>query len=182
MADEYLITVVREVMQARQDVAYQRTRGRYEASFAGKPTGLAGAIVERQGPGDNTKTGVTQHRRIAAGRYPLFTHAGDNGKYKTIGYATTGLASSLPRPAIGVGDTDAREGILIHCAAGFLMSIGCFNPSGPLADGNANLTWADSRSRVVALIEDMRQRLVAAFPTQNNVRIPNTWLVIQGEP
>jgi hypothetical protein len=182
MPHEYIIRVQRQAMQARADVPYQRTLGSYSTEFDGNATQLSGFVVERQGPGDDTAVGVAQHRRIAAGRYPLFTHAGANGKYKTIGYSTGGAANALPRPAIGVGGTGAREGILIHCAAGFLMSIGCLNPSGPLANGDANLTWADSKARVVALIEDMRQRFGAEFPGANNVRIPGAWLVIQGEP
>jgi hypothetical protein len=182
MADDYLIQVNRIVIQTRTGVAYPRTVGHYATLFGGANTSLSGEMVERQGPGDNTTLGVADHRRIAAGRYPLFTHAGANGKYKTIGYAINGPANTLPRPAIGVGDTGARNGILIHCAAGFLMSVGCLNPTAPVATGASNLTWPDSKARVVVLIDDMRRRLGPLFPTENNVRIPNAWLVIEGNP
>jgi hypothetical protein len=182
----YVLQVTRTSTQARTGIAYRRTVGAYAIYWNGQPTGLSGSIVERQGPGDNTETGVKAHRRIAAGTYPLLTHISPvkNGqiKYRTIGYQTTGAANAIPRPCLEVGETGLRSGILVHPAAGFLMSIGCFNPSGPLASGDTNLTWADSKARVVALIDDLRAKLGPAFPTQNNVRIPNTWIVVEGEP
>jgi hypothetical protein len=184
--DGYVLLVTRTTTQARAGVSYRRTVGSYETYFNRAPTGLSGFVVERQGPGDNTATGVKDHRRIAAGAYPLFTHisavVNNEIKYRTIGYQTTQPPNKKPRPCLEVGDTGARAGILLHPASGFLMSIGCFNPSGPLPTGDSNVTWADSKARVIAIIDDIRQKLGAAFPANNNVRIPNAWIVVEGEP
>ncbi len=135
--------------------------------------------VERQGPGDNTPTGVNAHSRIAAGVYSLFTHAGANNRYRTIGYATPGSLPNRPWPCIGVENTGSREGILIHCASGYLMSIGCINLTSNVADAQTNLLFSDSWARVTALVGSIKSNLGAAFPNNNNVQLPNTSLVIR---
>jgi hypothetical protein len=45
-----------------------------------------------------------------------------------------------------------------------------------------NLLFADSWSRVTALIDSIKTHLGASFPTGNNVRLPNTSLVIRDGP
>jgi hypothetical protein len=160
-----------------------RTVGVYQAYLDGQPIdGVKGFCVERQGPGDNSPTGVANQRRIAAGTYPLFTHAsGGTNKYRTIGYRNPGAIGDRPWPCIGVEGTDSREGILIHCAQGYYMSIGCINLSDAVANAASNLDFAESRNRVIQLINSMTQR-VTGFPAQNNARIPGATLIIRGEP
>lgn len=179
---------VLRIKRAREEIragkGFARTISEYAVFHNGAPSvGLAGQFVERQGPGDNTASGVKSHRRIEAGTYELWTHDGaSNEKYKTIGYSISDGVDKLPRPSLRLEPAGKRSGILIHPAAGYLWSIGCLNPTGGLNDANDNIKWKDSRSRVIALIEDLKSYLASEFPTKNNVRIPRASCVITGEP
>jgi hypothetical protein len=156
-----------------------RTVGGYQVFHDGVATSaLSGACAETRGPGDNSKAG--NNRRIEAGRYPLSTHDGE--KYLTIGYAESASLSALPRPALEVGHTNKRVGILIHPGRGFLSSIGCINPARALPRPDSDIDFVDSRKRVIAMIDDMRTFLGGQFPTANGRDIPNAWCVIDGEP
>ena len=167
--------------ERRPGAAFDRTVSRYQAYFNRAPIAeISGMAVERQGPGDNGPTGVSQHRCLAAGTYPLFTHAsGDTNKYRTIGYSTPANIKARPWPCVGVEDTGSRSGILIHCAAGYLMSIGCINLTSSVVNAQTDLLFADSWSRVTALIDSIRSHLAGNFPNNNNVRLPGTSLVIR---
>jgi hypothetical protein len=160
----------------------RRTVGRYAVFIDGvELIGLWGTIAEQKGPSDSTVQGNLHDRRVAPGRFPLFTQAGT--KYKTIGYKDTPAARQnfaiKPRPGIELMETGARSEILIHPASGFLSSEGCIHPSGPLANGSSRIDHAgQSRPRVVALIEAMRGFCGTAFPAANGHRIPGCWCVI----
>jgi hypothetical protein len=182
--DGFVICIERRATQARSGKAFRRTVGEYQAFFNRQPIAdLHGNAVERQGPGDNTSTGVAGHRRLTQGMYPLFTHAGGSNKYRTFGFANPGGLQRRPWPSIRVGNTDARSGVLIHCAAGFLMSIGCINLTGhDLESGGDDIEYFDSRARVIGLIQSMKSHLGSSFPSSNNTRIANAALVIRGEP
>jgi hypothetical protein len=177
----YVLCLDRIRTERRPGKAYDRTVSRYQAFFDRTPIAdIFGAAVERQGPGDNSQTGVEQHRRIAAGTYPLFTHAsGETNKYRTIGYAQPANQARRPWPCLGIEQTGQRSGVLIHCAAGYLMGIGCINLTSNIADAQSNVVFSDSWARVVALIDSVRAHLGAAFPNGNNARLPNTSLVIR---
>jgi hypothetical protein len=177
----FVLAINRIRCEFRPSVGYARTVGVYQGFLNGSPVaGVQGYCVERQGPGDNTQSGVDNHRRIAAGTYPLFTH-GDNGRYRTIGYATPGAINQRPWPCIGVENTGARSGILIHCAAGYLMSIGCINLTSNVVDESTNLDFGDSWNHVTQLINAISAN-TPGFPAGNNAAIPNCTLVITGEP
>jgi hypothetical protein len=183
--DGYVICIERRVVQGRAGkAAVKRTVGEYQAFFNRQPIpDIHGNCVERQGPGDNSNTGVTQHRRLAEGSYPLFTHAGSDNKYRTLGYANPGGLQIRPWPSIRVGNTNARAGVLIHCAAGFIMSTGCINLTGrTLRIGKDDIEFFDSRSRVISLIQSIKSHLGSNFPSSNNTKIVNATLVIRGEP
>lgn len=179
--DGYVICFDRIRTERRPGLGFDRTVSRYQAFFDRAPIpGISGMAVERQGPGDNGPNGVGQHRRIEAGTYPLATHDGAaNDKYKTIGFATPPNIKSRPWPCLRVMNTGSRSGILIHCAAGYLMSIGCINLTANVANAQTNLLFSDSWTRVKGLIDDMRARLGAEFPANNNVRVPRTSLVVR---
>ena len=51
-----------------------------------------------------------------------------------------------------------------------------------LAGASDDMEFQDSSRRVVALIEAMKDKLGPIFPSANNVRIPNAWIFISGEP
>ena len=180
----YVICIERRRVQGQVGQRFKRTVSEYQAFFDRQPIeGMNGNAVERQGPGDNSNTGVSRHARLQEGTYPLFTHAGDRNRYRTFGFANPGGLKSRAWPSIRVGGTGSRSGILIHCAAGFLMSIGCINLTGKaLKLGKDDLEFFDSRSRVIGLIQNMKLHLGAKFPSSNNVRIPDATLVIRGEP
>ena len=182
--DGYVIVVERDSTQLRAGKNFRRTVGRYQAFFNRQPVpDMHGTAVERQGPGDNTGTGVQRHSRLTQGTYPLFTHAGGSNKYRTFGFANPGGLQSRPWPSIRIGNTGARSGVLIHCAAGYLMSIGCINLTGrSLNAATDDVEFFDSRGRVIGLIQSMKAHLGSQFPTANNVRIPNASLIIRGEP
>lgn len=116
----YVISINRIKTELRSGKNFRRTVGFYQAFFDRQPIPeISGVAVERQGPGDNSNTGVNAHRRIEARSYPIFTHAGGSGKYTTYGFANPGGLKRRPWPSIRVGDTGARSGVLIHCAAGY---------------------------------------------------------------
>jgi hypothetical protein len=179
--DGYVVCIDRIRSERRPGKAFDRTVSRYQAYFDRTPVpDIFGMAVERQGPGDNSQTGVDLHRRIAAGTYPLFTHAsGASNKYHTIGFPSPANVSRRPWPCVGVEDTGHRSGILIHCAAGYLMSIGCINLTANVTGPQTNLAFSDSWARVVALIDSVKAHLGASFPHGNNARLPNTSLVIR---
>jgi hypothetical protein len=157
----------------------RRTVGKYQVFHDGQPVrALAGVCAETRGPGDNSKAG--NNRRVEAGSYPLLTQAGK--KYVTIGYKDSNSIAVIPRPGLDVGKTDKRVGILIHPGRGFLSSVGCINPAAALANAKADIDFVDSRTRVIAIIDDMKAFVGAPFPKKNGQLIPNTTLVIDGEP
>jgi hypothetical protein len=182
--DGFVICIDRKSTQLRNGKGFRRTIGLYQAFFDRQPiAGISGTAVERQGPGNNTNTGVAQHARLAQRKYSLFTHAGAQNKYRTLGYANPGGIKIRPWPCILIGDTGARSGVLIHCAAGYLMSIGCINLTGrQLAGAGDDIDFSDSRDHVIRLIQSMKTHLGNQFPSSNEVKIQNASLVIRGEP
>ncbi|MER9206161.1 MULTISPECIES: hypothetical protein [unclassified Mesorhizobium] len=154
----------------------RRTVGTYKVFHNGTAvTGLSGFVCESRGPGDNSKE--DNGRRIEPGTYPLATQAG--GKYVTIGY--TG-GKTPPKPGLELLKTNKRTEILIHPGVNFLSSVGCINPtkkvSGPLSD----MDFTESRTRVIALIDDLKTFAGGGFPKSNGKRIPNASVVVEGEP
>jgi hypothetical protein len=177
--DGYVFCLDRIRTERRPGKAFDRTVSRYQAYFNRAPIAeISGMAVERQGPDDNGPTGVSEHRRIAAGTYPLFTHAG-GGRYRTIGYAAPGNIRVRPWPCIRVENTGSRSGILIHCAAGYLMSTGCINLTSNVANAQTDLFFSDSWTRVTALISSIKSHLAANFPNNNDARLPATSLVVR---
>jgi hypothetical protein len=101
-AQGFVLCLDRFDTQRREGKDFARTISFYQAYFDGKEIpDIFGYAAERQGPGDNGLLGKTQHRCLAPGIYPLFTHAGANGKYRTIGFATSVGLTARPFPAIG---------------------------------------------------------------------------------
>lgn len=182
--DGYVIRIRRQRTEQRRGAGV-RTVGNYEVFFRGqKIRDLEGMVFETYGPGDNTATGTAYHRRVEAKTYPLGTHssAGMVPKYATHGYTASTAAFAWSRPAIRLDNTGYRGGILMHPGGGFLSSIGCLNLSRPLAGPNDSIDYADSRARVIAILEDMKARLGSTFPSRSWKTIPNAWMVIEGEP
>jgi hypothetical protein len=189
MASTWELRIKRLRQEKRKKQAFARTISAYQVFHDNEPVaGLSGFFVERQGPGDNKKSGDTHDRRIEAKTYPLSTHSGAKDKktgivkYKTIGYAKTDGIGDLPRASIRFLDTGAREGILIHSGNGYIWSVGCFNPGKDLKNADSNLKFAESREMVIALIDDMKKFLGDKFPTANNKPIPGAVAIIEGEP
>lgn len=158
-----------------------RTYGTYRVYHDGNSVcGLHGYLCEAMGPGDNEVAGCG--RRVAAGRYPLWTQF---GRYRTIGYSDDKVMPGAdPMPALRLESTKNRTGILIHPGYPpklYLSSVGCLNPTSPLSQNEAMNFW-DSRSRVIALIIDLREFAPQAFENEVATQIANTWVVIDGEP
>lgn len=172
---ELLITRVREDKRNGR----RRTVGEYQVFHNGSPvSGLGGMCAETRGPGDNSEAG--NNRRIEAGRYPLRTQ--DGKKYVTLGYKNSTSITVIPRPGLDVGNTNKRIGILIHPGRGFLSSIGCINPAKSLQGAKTDIDFVDSRTRVIAMIDDMKSFVGSSFPKKNGQPIPNASLVLDGEP
>ena len=173
-AGRWTLEVHRLRQEFREGEGFQRTVGAYRVLRNGAPQpGLAGSTVERQGPSDNSASGVKFHRRLLAGTYPLGPQATE--KYCTTGYATNG---DHPRPALAVGDTGARTGILVHPADGYGSTIGCINLSRPLNDARSDLYLSDSVTRVQAVIEDLRNFCGGALRLTESGAIAGATLVI----
>ena len=171
--------IKRQSTQRRASDGKVRTIGSYQVFHDGQPVaGLSGLTAESRGPGDNS---VAQNgKRIKAGRYPLATQ--DGTKYDTIGYVQNESTAARPKPGIELTGTGARAEILIHPGQGFLASIGCINLATSLPNAAEPISYAGSRKRVIALIEDMKQFLGSRFPTRNSKKIPDAFAVIDGEP
>jgi hypothetical protein len=158
-----------------------RTYSSYQAYQDGKPLdGLSGYICECVGPGENGAAGSA--KRIEQGSYPLSTQFGE---YRSIGYSDdTSTPGRHPMPALLLRNTGNRSGILIHPGHPpnlFLSSIGCLNPSRGLLSWQSMDFW-DSRSRVIALIDDLRRFAPDAFKADEDTQISNATIVIDGEP
>lgn len=160
-----------------------RTYGTYQVFLEGQPIlELFGHICECTGPGDNTKNGKEHHLRIEEGRYPLSTQFGE--RYRSVGFTKT---TEHPLPGFLLLETEVRTAILVHPAHPpnfYLSSIGCFNPTLPLT-ANQDMDFDDSRPRVIAMIESLKQHDPDAFATKkigHNTRIANAFAVISGEP
>ncbi|MBP1097519.1 hypothetical protein JOE50_008049 [Bradyrhizobium japonicum] len=170
--------VVRAGIQ--QSGHHKRTYGSYRSYENGAPTNLVGNTCESVGPGDNNTR--NNSKRIEEGRYPLWTHF---KKYRTIGYSNnTTVPGRRPMPAVGLSGCGNRSDILIHPAhppSLYLSSIGCLNPTLPLDEDDLMDFW-DSRSRVIAIIDSLRTFAPEAFLSTTPCRIPDAWIVIDGEP
>jgi hypothetical protein len=151
-AGDWTLAVPRIRVDRRIGEGFARTVGTYSILHGGvSQPNLTGMTVERQGPGDNGAVGKAEHRCIAAGTYPLRPHSTE--KYATTGYVGDG---NHPRPAVEVGHTGARDGILVHPADRYGSTIGCINLSGPLENVDSGILLPDSIKRVTAVIEDLR--------------------------
>lgn len=160
---------------------YRRTVGTYQIYHDGVVVSsslLSGMFAETRGPGDNSTPG--NNRRIEEGRYSLRTQGGT--KYKTIGYSTSGSTNALPKPGVELRGCAPRTEILIHPGRGFLSSIGCINPCKTLPNNREPITYSVSRTRVIAILEDLKAYLGNDFPTSNERPIPRAFVVIAGEP
>jgi hypothetical protein len=159
----------------------RRTVGTYQVFHNGvKQTGpgLSGTVAETQGPGANRP--ARNNRRIEPGRYPLFTQGGT--KYVTHNFSTSESPTAQPKPGLELKGTDQRSEILIHPGQGFLASIGCINPCTRLPQPSEMIDYVPSRKRMIAIIDDLKAFAGANFPATNGKRIPNAFVVVDGEP
>jgi hypothetical protein len=155
-----------------------RTVGAYQVFHDGvAQAAFTGGTAEPRGPGDNSVE--NDGLRIEAKSYPLERHAGAH--YCTVGYQVSDKPGIHPKPGIGVGDTGKRVGIVVHPGFGFLSSIGCINICSPLGDALFDISFVNSRDRVIALIDDLKAFAGPRFPQQPGP-IPGAFLVIDGEP
>jgi hypothetical protein len=177
----------RRAEQRRPGSGRVRTIGDYEVFCDGAPIGLAGAMCECPGPGNNDRPGSA--RRIAPGTYPLATQF---GRFVSVGYATAALPEGEPMPAFLLLGTAPRDDILVHPVYPapdkpdnlYLSSTGCLNPAGDLAADEDN-DFYDSRARVIALLESLRRFAPAPFGAPHVgiiTPIPGARIVIEGEP
>lgn len=178
----FVIRVIRQRVERRVPQGPQRTVGEYQCFWQGRMlTGLQGQMVECGGPGDNTtEIGDKNDRRITAGIYPLAVHL--TSKYRTFSYTSSQETKAKPRPALGVTDTDERDGILIHPSSGYLWSEGCLNPCSSVSNADSNIDFRDSRRRVIAIIDAIASSLGRRMPKNPEQRIPDALVVIEGEP
>ncbi|WP_395752587.1 hypothetical protein [Prosthecobacter sp.] len=175
------LQIIRKTEQRRPTDGKRRTVGTYQVFHDGVPqkgAGLSGTVAETRGPGANKPAG--NNRRVEAGNYPIRTQDGEH--YVTIGYKESESPSAVPKPGILLGKTGQRVGILLHPGQGFLASIGCINPCTSLPNAAELIDYVPSRKRVIAIIEDLKAFHGPAFPKKNGQPIPNSLIVIDGEP
>jgi hypothetical protein len=159
----------------------RRTYGRYQVYRDGAPApALAGFMCECVGPGNNAAPDAGL--RIEPGRYPLTTQF---GRYRTLGYSQDlARPGRDPMPAFRLEETGNRVAILVHPGHPpdlYLSSVGCLLPTGPLADDQPIDFW-ESRERVIALLDDLRDFAPPAFEVESNKPIRGAYAVIAGEP
>jgi hypothetical protein len=178
---EWLLKITRVSEQRRPSDQKRRTVGRYQVFHDGvaqSGADLSGTTAESRGPGANAP--AANGKRVEAGRYQLATQAGT--KYVTLNYTSSQNHASLPRPGIELLETGQRSEILIHPGIGFLASIGCINLCASLPNASEMITFPSSRRRVISVIDDLRAFIGNNFPGQNGRKIPNAFVVIEGEP
>lgn len=173
--------IIRHSEQRRDRDGKRRTIGTYSIFHDGVQqtgAGLSGTVAETRGPGANRPAG--NNRRIEPGRYPVFTQ--DGAKYVTNGFSTSESTTAKPKPGLELKGTDQRSEILIHPGQGFLASIGCINPCTRLPQASELIDYVPSRRRVIAIIDNLKAFAGAGFPTTNGKRVPNAFVVVDGEP
>lgn len=173
--------IVRRAEQYRPSEDRTRTVGDYRIYHDGveqSGPAMSGMVAETHGPGKNTP--VNNGLRIEEGRYPLATQDGND--YVTYGYSASDDAGAGPKPGLELLNTGERTEILLHPGHDFLASVGCINPCTSLPDESEDITYASSRRRVITIIADIRAFVGAGFPATNGKRIPNAFIVIDGEP
>lgn len=157
-----------------------RTYGSYCVYVDGRPQGLDGFMAESLGPGNNNAK--NNGKRIEAGHYPLWTQF---GRYRSIGYSDNqATAGTPPMPAVLLLGTSRRTGILIHPAHPpnlYLSSVGCLNPTAPVASGE-NINFWDSRKRTIDILDSLRAHDTQAFSHETATRVRNASVVVDGEP
>ncbi len=178
----FCLLVQRVRQEQRAGKGYPRTVSNYSCHWNGSVIpGLSGQMVERGGPGDNTTAvGNLQDLRISAGTYPLALHSGT--KFKTNGYSSSLSHTALPRPGLLLKQTGERTAILIHPGMDYVWSVGCLNPASGLVNAKSAVSFADSRARVIAIIDELKSRTGTGFPTAAGKAIPGALVVIEGEP
>jgi hypothetical protein len=178
----FVIHLRRVRQEKRASKKFPRTVGQYRCFWNGTAiAGLEGQIVERGGPGDNTDAvGDKQDRRIAKGTYPLAFQSGT--KYATQGYSSSSSHTALKRPGLLLKNTGQRDAILIHPGMDYVWSVGCLNPCSALTDAKSAVDFADSRKRVIAIIDAMRAKIGNGFPKAGGAPVPGAVIVIDGEP
>ena len=160
-----------------------RTYGAYQLFIDGNPVGeMSGHICERTGPGDNTRRGVREHRRVREGRYPLSTQFGE--RYRSVGFTDD---EEHPMPGFLLLGTGSRTAILVHPGHPptlYISSIGCLNPTRSRKT-NQDMQFVESRARVIAMIDSLKAHDPAAFARNkigHSTAIANAFAVISGEP
>jgi hypothetical protein len=160
-----------------------RTYSTYQVVIDGKPApALSGHICECTGPGDNTPKGKEKHLRIHEGRYALSTQFGEH--FTSVDFTDE---PKYPMPGLRLLGTEVRTDILVHPGYPptlYLSSIGCLNPTDPLT-ADQDMDFEDSRARVIALLDSLRNHDPAAFAQDkigNNTPIADAFIVIKGEP
>jgi hypothetical protein len=159
-----------------------RTYGAYDVFIDGVSVpNLAGHVCETTGPGDNTETGKDK-LRVREGRYALSTQFGP--LYRSVGFTND---STHPLPGFLLLGTEVRTGILVHPGHPptlYLSSIGCFNPTKALT-ADQDMDFAESRGRVIALIDSLKLHDPAAFAHNkigHDTAIQKAFMVVDGEP
>jgi hypothetical protein len=164
-----------------------RTYGSYQAFLKDKPIDeLSGNVCECPGPGENDKPGSKKNRkRIKAGRYPLWTVYRPH--FHTMNYyLKLDPPGQHPMPGILLDEkaTYVRDGIIIHPGHPdtlYISSIGCLNLTKPL-QATEKMDFQDSRSRVIAIIDNLRSFAPQAFEPNHEQRIPDASIVIADGP
>jgi hypothetical protein len=166
------------IQRLREETGANKKRvvGTYQILHDGKAVaGLSGMTLETKGPGDNSHEG--NNRCVEAGTYTLMTQ--DGPKYCTIDYSSSESYSTKGRkPALHLFPTGKRVGVLFHPGIGFLSSVGCINPTKTLGGPKQGMDYAESRKRVIAVIEDIKTILQTDFPTANGKKIPGAVITI----
>ena len=173
--------IVRETVQRRASDGRRRTTGRYQVyhdGIAQSGADLCGMTAESKGPGANHP--ADNGKRIGEGRYPLSTHA--PGRYATFDYKNSEDPDAEPKPALELKGTGERYDILVHPGHDFLASVGCINLCRSLPNAQEPISYAPSRKRVIAVINDLKNYLGSDFPKSNGKKIVKASVVIDGEP
>ena len=173
MSSEWKLLIKRKAEHKRS--GRRRMVGTYQVLHDGVAVpGLAGMSVESPGPGDNSDPGLK--RCIAPGRYGLATQDGE--RYCTLGYTLNTNPAALPRPGLLLLGTGERAEILVHPGRGFLASIGCLSLTRSLWGGEDDMDFVESRTRVIAVIDNLRTYLNGSFPGENGRPIPQAFVEI----
>ena len=175
--------IVRKSEQRRASDGKRRTVGEYQIFHDGvkqEGAGLSGTVAETRGSAPTNLLATIAASRKDATPCSLRTARNMSRSATRIRRSTF----AKPKPGLELKETGqrAKRSPLSTPAKVFSRASADINPCTSLPDAAEMIDFVPSRKRVIAIINDLKAYVGDTFPTTNGKRIPNAFVVIDGEP